>query len=187
MRPSELIPCTMFGISLVCTFLALVLLMTLPKLAPVKAYETRELDFCSNPKKCSNAIVKGNALQRVNLCIEPRGRHQFSLRWRLQEAWLSQTQVIALNEHNVHFKFEQESLEWFPQFELPTAPRLVGQPLLADRNVGDSHEASLNSWACVLRVRLSVFTCVLREPQCKPQFCGVLFFFLVLSLLAPFL
>ena len=32
-----------------------------------------ELDFCSNPKKCSNAIVEEKTLQRVNLCIEPGG------------------------------------------------------------------------------------------------------------------
>ena len=40
-----------------CTLFALVSLMTLPKLAPVKEYETIELDFCSNPKQCSKAIV----------------------------------------------------------------------------------------------------------------------------------
>ena len=36
----------------------------------MKEYETTELDFCSNPKTCSKAIVEAKTLQRVNLCIE---------------------------------------------------------------------------------------------------------------------
>ena len=40
---------------------------------PVKEYETTELDFCSNPTKCSKAIVEENMLQRVNLCINQGG------------------------------------------------------------------------------------------------------------------
>ena len=64
--------------ALVLHFFALVSLKTLPKLAPVRGYETRELDFCSNPTEMLESNWGGKKkLQRVILCIEPGGRHKF--------------------------------------------------------------------------------------------------------------
>ena len=89
MRPSEPIPCTMFGIfarlhflfalflrrvSLVLHFVFARFVDDSSQTRPCeRIYETTELDFCSNPKKCSKAIVEDKTLQRVNLCIEPGG------------------------------------------------------------------------------------------------------------------
>ena len=102
------VPC--FGFSLVCTCVALfapicarfalcfalVSLMTLPKLAPVKEYKTTELDFRSNPKNMLESNCGGNTLQHVNLSIEPGWRHKL-LRHKLLLRWMEAPGLIWAN------------------------------------------------------------------------------------------
>ena len=95
MRTSEPIPCTMFGIFArlhlfalfcadvrsFCTICAVVLLMTLPKLAPVKEYETTELDVRSSPKKNARKQFCGGK-QATTCQFVCRTRRHNLLRWR---------------------------------------------------------------------------------------------------------
>ena len=73
------------GFSLVCTclhflrrfalvlhFFALVSL-SIPKLAPVKEYETTEVDFCSNPKKHARKQLWREKRYNVSICVSNQG------------------------------------------------------------------------------------------------------------------
>ena len=70
---------------LVLHFFALVWLMTLPTLAPVK---DTELDFCFECEKMLESNCRGKTLQGVNLCIEPGGRHKFCYDGGSRLLWL---------------------------------------------------------------------------------------------------